>query len=1422
MVFDRGVARLALSALCLLLSAGSCGTAPHAPINATPAASSLCKADALDACEKAIAIATSEDRDAAALFDAYAAARATRDARDPWANLWRAVKASGGAKNAILLEDADELPSTIKADVFLVRTPSLPDVATQGAEALLTALASAAGFETIVHVRGKPAAVTLLFPRDPLRPFMAGLPPVVRDDGALARLDLALEIAASIRRAVEHASSFRYAEAAHEAEKLRALVADLDIDAEPALRARYLLTLLDNAGIALLPPTSAEGSEVRPDKRPSTTPTPTSTPYGDLLRVRAAKDEKAAWKSLGSRIERVAPERARAGLVALFGPAEACIEAPLPSFDGPEDLVFAYGLGRTLAPTISGDAPKGTLPLAEWLPRYDALVGEVDAARTTWSHAFALTQQRGQIGGLSLATTPTFRRVGALVAAHLAALSQLEQAHPDRLRAMSIVTLAYAPGLVSDEALRGALVSLLRRSVEGKLSRATDAGSVFEAALTGALAATAYPPAIQSAFYSGLLAAFQDKLAKDMSQQTGWGVAGLFATDALVRFLIGDKPDLDAAATQIARTLSEPSTPRLPLARLAASSARYLALGSAHALDPDATEPARFSAPRKAARDALREAIAGLADPKQPLPQGLLDDVTTLGDQTITFVSTVLLDKPEGQSATCSAGKTKLGPAARRVLARIGDVRRRILASPSYAKKENASIRRLRLVVTLLSDAVDLAARTEKEKPAAFTIPLAEAERDVAAALAEWDDAPLANTITAVYGIARGVLGERPSKSAATIDADRLGRLVSALALLFRDEKTGSSIGLLDALAKTNTTKPTGPGLEAMLVSYARSLREQGKPDQADLCLLGAMLVAVAAERPPPEEAIAATDAAPSELGWALRFAREVYAARKGKLPDSTAYAAGMRGVVARACEDPSIADDMLAVMETIRAAGAGSRAKAAATLDELLAKAEVKGLRVPRMSYRYEEKTVTKVFTASLDMSLGAGLIEGSSSFQLGLGVRSPAAPEGSFVAHLAPTEGPDRDAEAARYYVHARAIAAAYHFLEGEAELGAKDAARAIDAAVFGARLGGRSLGAPDPKTIAADAKGMLAITAVLAADAGMPLLAGDLVALVRGTLDESTNDRAIKEILATPPVAVAAMPDVKPVIDRAARALRVVGEPLACTEEKVELGGFDAPACDAYPLALALRAGGALRKLPRLRRGACAGPMPALDAFLGSVEQKSYDPDAFTRATLELSAAGRTYDAAILLARQRQPTHCNPSLLAAARSIGRSPALGASLRADVLSVAVNCASLDNGALDDIAALDAETSSLADRSRNLALLVFAAELGLARDRWDVLAKLAKSPTFVSRWLDTTPQASLVAVALARAAAVLASDPSLAEPTARPFALFCAQLPPSDPKLCETIAAIDTSTEAGARTKAARGAIEAALQRVSRGRDRR
>ncbi len=486
--------------------------------------------------------------------------------------------------------------------------------------------------------------------------------------------------------------------------------------------------------------------------------------------------------------------------------------------------------------------------------------------------------------------------------------------------------------------------------------------------------------------------------------------------------------------------------------------------------------------------------------------------------------------------------------------------------------------------------------------------------------------------------------------------------------------------------------------------------------------------------------------------------------------------------------------------------------------LEDALAKIETEGLVLPRMNFKYEEKTVSKVFSTSLEVSLGAGLIDGSSRFQIGLGIRSPGQPEGSITANLLP-DSPERDAEMVRYYVHVGAAAALLHFLDGDPERGATTAARVVDAAFFGLRLGQRPVAPADPKTTAVDARGVLAVVAVLAADAGMPLLAGDVWALIRATLASDVDDQVIEEILGHLPVALSAVSSAKPPIERAKRALRVVAEPLACTEQKVELGGFEAPACDEYPYALALRAGGALRKLPHLRRDSgktCATSLSALDTFLVGVEKGGYDPDAFTRAVSELVTAGRTYDAAVLLARQRQPSHCNQSLVAAARSVGRSPFVGKNLRADVLSVAVNCSLLDEATLADISLVDQETAQLSDRGRNLALLAFAAELGMARDRWDVLGRLAKNPTFVSRWLDTNPQAAMFAAVLARAAAILAKEPSAVEAASGVVDLFCVKLPRVDSAACESIDAMQTSAGKPEAAAIAKKSVDSALQRLS------
>jgi hypothetical protein len=332
-------------------------------------------------------------------------------------------------------------------------------------------------------------------------------------------------------------------------------------------------------------------------------------------------------------------------------------------------------------------------------------------------------------------------------------------------------------------------------------------------------------------------------------------------------------------------------------------------------------------------------------------------------------------------------------------------------------------------------------------------------------------------------------------------------------------------------------------------------------------------------------------------------------------------------------------------------------------------------------------------------------------------------------------------------------------------------------------------------------------------------MPLLAGDIWSLVRSTLAADADDHAVDDILGSLPIALSAVSSSKPPLERAKRALRVVAEPLACTEEKVELGGFEAPTCDEYPFALALRAGGALRKLPHLRRDPgkpCSASNAAVDTFLVGVEKGGYDPDAFTRAIAELVTAGRTYDAAVLLARQRQPTHCNQNLVTAARTIGRSPAVGRSLRADVLSVAVNCSILDDATLADISLVDAETSKLGDRGRNLSLLVFAAELGIARDRWDVLGRIAKNPAFVSRWLDTNPRAAMFVAVLAQATSILAKEPAAAEAATSVVDLFCVKLPKVDAAACEAIEAMRKSSGSADAPKIAKESVTSALQRVS------
>src|SRR5262249_15247812 len=158
-----------------------------------------------------------------------------------------------------------------------------------------------------------------------------------------------------------------------------------------------------------------------------------------------------------------------------------------------------------------------------------------------------------------------------------------------------------------------------------------------------------------------------------------------------------------------------------------------------------------------------------------------------------------------------------------------------------------------------------------------------------------------------------------------------------------------------------------------------------------------------ALQTPPPREAIDLAASAHSRVEWPLRFLSDVARAKGGMRPDPASYEPAMRRALAAFCEGAR-PDDVLSVMAAIRDFAAGRVREARATLDALLAGAEARGLSVPSVTYRYEEKTATKVLSVTLGVSTGAGLLDGASSFALGFGVRSGGKPEGMLHVALEP----------------------------------------------------------------------------------------------------------------------------------------------------------------------------------------------------------------------------------------------------------------------------------------------------------------------------------------------------------------------------------------------------------------------------------
>jgi hypothetical protein len=1293
-------------------------------------------------CEKAILAA--RDKEVPALLAAYAAIRGDRG--------WLEVQAALAEGDVI--EEEPPAPEAVSAD------------------ALILALARHAGRRHVF------VATRQLFVRDALAPHMLGLPPVI---AAVNRED-EVAIAAALDEAFSAAGSFDYVTASAAADRLREAVGTTH--SEAALRGRFALRLLEGAGISLTP-----AATVAPGKK-------LSSAYAELLAVQLAGTEvEASWNARKGRILPSLSRERVAVLERTYGRDAGCDAVLAPPIEHPGDVAFASQLALSLDPEAApgGPASAGKLAELDWLARYEKLVGLVDESGSAWSAIGSLLRQRGELYGLRAEGSAAYDRVTAMALAHVDALGTLAEEEPDRVQPLSLVTLAYQPGALADRRLAPALAQLVERLVGLKLGRAADVAGVFEAAIAALAAGMSYPPELQGTQLGALGRALSGKLGRDFATRRGWGLAGLWAGRGALGLLLREEAAMAEAARGIARVLDGEKN-EAALARIAASGARYLALGLAGKLDATVSNPALFSSERTAARAALADAIVGLADggPASPREKDLAAALGDLADGLVAAVGATLAEEaPAGPACAAPGEKT---PALANALRRLQKKRRALLALPAFTSDAPASdwLARARLMALVLSDGLDLAGG------AGFTVETDRARAIVDPALAGWLGHDIAELAAGGYLLGRAAIEDRGAMS------EGAARALRALGALFGAE----SSDLWRTLAEISAAATEGDAGD-LLTRYAKRAFAAGHADHGDLLLLVHLTLAVAREREVADEAVtlARDEKRPVYLPLLLY-------SRRADPKDSAAV---MRRATLEGCPraDPAA---VIAVERAIEDFRAGRRAEALDALDALLSRAPIDGLAVPRQRFRFDARQGDKILTAEHAVSFGSRLLRGSGTFQLGLGLTSDAEKKSRMNVALADPTAPEAQVEAARYYAHAAALTAVYAFVAGEPERAARAARRAVGVWLHGVRLGKARVASGDDRWTA-DATATLLLAGQLAADAGLVFLAGELWTLARSGLDKGAGDDAVRAILTPVPALYDGIAELEPVAEKAREALVLLAEGLPCTSARGTPEAFLRPRCDSYAAAMALRTADSLPALPRLKRSAgdsstCTA-WRDLDAFAAVADQGTYDPDLLVKAAESMSFAGRHDDAAMVVARQRHPHHCNPALTKLARELGAREELGVHLRADLVGVTVNCGAPD--AIDaDIALLDELTQAHASPLRNLEVLLFACRVAVNHDRWQPLAAITTRPRFLARHQELGADVAIAALLVHHAAAAGAGKPIDLAAT-RPFHdLLCTTFPPRErAATCKALAALRGDGTAADKKKIAKAALEKLLEKA-------
>lgn len=1014
-------------------------------------------------------------------------------------------------------------PPTLR-DIPVIAVPTLPAADRVEQDARLLVLGQRAGVARLVVLR--PTDSALLYPRDRLAPFVVGLAPrLVGID--VARLPQVLAIEATLDRLLDAAEA-RDANAINTAaEALRAQIGE-DREAV-ALRARFALTLVERVGLVLDRPDDDDGASRASSRYGKLDDSARArSPYESFLRVRLAKKPRDAWRMRRNEILPAIDPSRRAALAAYFDPPRPCAE-PRPSspIETPSDLELA---------AISLRALPGN---------DDALVGRcldlVESSHTEWAFGSLLLEARRHT-----TAPPHITRIARALTTHIAVLSDLVRIAPLRFPFFSALGLALHPGSTLDASVHASLGALATDATQRKLAAAKTPKDLLMSTIWAAVA-TVVHHTLRGAPLLAAATTARARLDGDMRDATGWSVAALELLDALYGYVAQQRLTPDATAQKVVRALQGADDGQKAARQIAIATTMYAAAALDDRLDPQT--------PSGAPRAALAEALLLLGDDSDKPSLAEVNAVADFADALLAGVAKLFRTAPSPELAC--RGPKPVRPEALALRQRVDPMRRALLASTPTARGAWSS--RSRLLVQLLSDVLDIAAGG----PTRFFNDEAEARQIIEVGVRATLLAPYASGIGAAYALLRHALAT-PATQRKPFDANSGIAIVRGLDQAF-DGKDTLQLGL-DRLPASFEGS-----FDALCEHMATKLTTANRSDEAQAWLLLAAFDAVLEEKPLSDGILRLAMAPPSRLMPILVLVDERLGYLGGRSADPERAQRWLRPIADEACvaRDAELTFTGRRVIVDV-ARGRWSRAREMVT--KILGALEKPDAEVPLLQTNYLLHTETRTLNLELRISMAAPFFYGG-TFQLGLGVRTRGEPSLEINAKIASQARADRDAHVLRFATVSAAYAMLLALWQGDVATADRLSATHLDL-LLGERtaVGKRALDATGFHF--EDVRQLLAVVAVLAADAGMPGLGAELWRRVAQYADDLTEAK-IHAMFARPPLGLT-HDALRAVRDKARLGMLVAtmtpprGCPPPAKQPPIEVVQ---PRCDYYPLAASL---------------------------------------------------------------------------------------------------------------------------------------------------------------------------------------------------------------------------------------------------------